>query len=255
MEKYTKTMLTQAVILAGGKGSRLGRLTRETPKPMLTVGGRPFLEYVVWNLKRHGIIDLLFSVGYLHERIVEYFGDGSGFGVHIEYNVEDKPAGTGGALKLAKEKLNPIFLVLNGDTLMDINYLDLALAFHQTDALASIALRRTPGDVCRYGSVLLEGERIKAFLEKSDSGPGIVNGGVYVMRCEAIDYLSSGTSSLEQDLFPVLADQGQLCGKVFEGFFIDIGVPESLSKAELELPAWQRKIEAAGVRIFKAETC
>lgn len=247
-------MFTQAVILAGGAGSRLGRLTRENPKPMLTVGGRPFLEYVVWNLKRYGIINLLFSVGYLHERIVEYFGDGSGFGVRIEYNVEDEPAGTGGALKLAKEKLNPFFLVLNGDTLMDINYLDLVLAFHQTDTLASIALRRTPDDACRYGRVLLEGERIKAFLEKSDSHPGIVNGGIYVMRREAIDYLSTGTSSLERDLFPVLADQDQLCGKIFEGFFIDIGVPESLSKAELELPAWQRKIEASGVRIFKAET-
>lgn len=233
-------MLRQAVILAGGFGTRLGELTARTPKPLLPVGGRPFLEYVVWNLRRHGIGKILFSVGYLAEQIVGHFGDGSNYGVSIDYVIEREPAGTGGALLLAAQKLDEVFLVINGDTLFDLNYLDLALSLERNLALAAVALRFVP-DAGRYGEVYLDGELIKGFSEKSKYGPGLVNGGVYVMRRDALVRLPRIPCSLECDLFPALAVEGELAGKSYNGFFIDIGLPESLREANLLVPRQQLK--------------
>ena len=221
-------------------GTRLGEITINTPKPLVCVGGRPFLEYILWNLGRHGIEEIIFSVGYIGDKIIEHFGDGRRFGVCIEYVVEQEPAGTGGALKLANDKLDKVFLVLNGDTLFDINYLDLALLQYRTASLGSIALRRVAAS-SSYGSVSLEGEHLTGFFEKAESGPGIISGGVYVLQRKTLDHLPSGPSSFEHDLFPVLAGSGQLTGKVYKGFFIDIGLPETLEQANSELSEWQRK--------------
>lgn len=204
---------------------------------MLAVRGRPFLEYIIRDLKQQGIEDILLLVGYLYEEIVKYFGDGSKFGGNIDYVIENKPAGTGGAVRLAKEKLKPVFLVLNGDTLTDINCLDLEQTLLQTDTLACIALRRV-SDATRYGRVFLEKRRVVRFLEKDDTGPGIINSGAYAMRYECLAYIPSGTSSLEHDLFPVLAEKGQLSGNIFKGRFIDIGLPETYDKAETVVPKW-----------------
>lgn len=230
-------MLRQAVVLAGGLGTRLGELTRSTPKPFLPVGDRPFLEYVVWNLRRHGITKLVFCVGYLAEKIVDHFGDGSGFGVSIEYVVEQEPAGTGGALLLALSRLEETFLVVNGDTLFDLNYLDLGLLLELSGAAAAVALRSLP-DTSRYGRVCLNGHMVAGFAEKAGGGPGAVNGGVYAMRRDALARLSGLPCSLERDLFPLLAQSGGLAGRVYEGFFIDIGVPESLREADVLVPRW-----------------
>jgi len=236
-------MLAQAVILAGGLGTRLGLLTRTIPKPMLNVGGRPFVEYLVWNLCRRGIRKVLFSVGYLHGQFRDYFGDGERFGLHIEYVVEQKPAGTGGALKLGKEKLDPVFLVLNGDTLTDINYADLISVLLRTGSLASISLRKTSEKTIRYGTVTLDGERVTSFSEKCDSGSVFLSSGVYAVRRDILDYVPAGNASLERDVFRVLAKQGLLSGKAFNGFFLDIGVPESLRSAQRDVPVWQQRVE------------
>lgn len=233
-------MLTQAVVLAGGLGTRLGELTRSTPKPLLPVGGRPFLEYLVWNLRRHGITRVVFCVGYLAERIVEHFGDGARFGVAIEYVVEREPAGTGGALLLARPRLEEEFLVLNGDTLCDLNYLDLGLLLKETGAAAAVALRHVP-DAQRYGRVCLEGSLVTGFEEKGAGGPGLVSGGVYALRRAALEGLPGVPASLERDLFPALAAAGSLAGRVYGGFFLDIGVPESLREAQAAVPRWRRK--------------
>ena len=233
-------MISQAFILAGGLGTRLGALTRQTPKPMLPVGGKPFLEYLVWNLRRHGITSIVLSVGHLSPRIITHFKDGSDFGVHIEYVAEETPLGTGGALKRAEDKFHGSFLVLNGDTLFDFNYLDLALRLGNPDILGALSLRSVP-DASRYGSVALEQGRIQGFQEKSQTGQGLISGGVYALRKELLQKLSTGPGSIEQDLFPGLATEGLLAGAAYEGFFIDIGLPETLYRAQTDLPAWRRK--------------
>jgi len=226
----------QAVILAGGLGTRLGALTQETPKPLLPVAGQPFLDYLLWNLKRHGFERILFLVGYRALKIIEHYGSGARHGLEVEYAVETEPMGTGGALRLAHDYLDERFLLLNGDTLLDFNYLDLALL----QGKAAIALRRV-ADAARYGQVRLEGGRIIGFGEKEGSGPGLVNGGVYVLAREAVELLPEGVSSLERDLFPRLVERGELLGKPYEGLFLDIGLPETYALAQTALPAWRKK--------------
>lgn len=233
-------MLDQAVILAGGRGTRLGNLTSQTPKPLLPVGGRPFLEYVVWNLKRFGIGRFLFSVGYHSEQIIEHFGDGTRFGILIDYAIEEAPLNTGGALLFAANKLDDAFLVTNGDTLFDLNYLDVALLVQRNSTLVGMALRQV-ADTRQYGEVRLDGELIREFSEKAGGGPGLVNGGMYLMQRQVLKKIPPGSSSLERDLFPGLAANRQLAGKAYDGFFIDIGLPESLDQGHTIVPQWKKK--------------
>ena len=234
-------MLRQAFILSGGLGTRLKEKTKNTPKPMLTVGERPFLEYIIWNLKRHGITTIILSVGYLSEQIIKYFDDGSRFRVTIDYVVEKEPAGTGGALLLAKNKLDDIFFMLNGDTLFDINYLDLALQTVNELSSVGVALRYTE-NVERYGKVNLEGDKIIDFNEKVGHGYGLINSGVYVFdkKLLAKQHILI-PSSLEKDLLPSLAKEGHLKGIVYHGFFIDIGLKHSFLEANISVPHWQKK--------------
>lgn len=233
-------MLSSAVILAGGRGTRLGDATRETPKPLLPVAGRPFLEYLIENLRRFGIHRIVLSVGYLGDAIATHFGDGSRYGVSIETFTEREPLGTGGALRLAAGDLQGPFLAVNGDTLFDLNYLDLARLVEGGSALAALALRQVPA-AAPFGNVQLDGFTVTGFREKSESGPGIVNGGVYAMRREALERLPAGGLSLERDLFPALASDRRLAGKVYGGFFLDIGSPESLEAAHDSVPRWWRR--------------
>ncbi|MFA5844078.1 MAG: D-glycero-beta-D-manno-heptose 1,7-bisphosphate 7-phosphatase [Coriobacteriia bacterium] len=235
-------MLRDALILAGGLGTRLGELTRETPKPMLPAGGVPFLEHVVWNLRRHGIDRVRFSVGYRAEAVRAHFGDGSAFGVEATYTVEDEPLGTGGGFRLAAADMDADeMLVINGDTLFDLNYLDLALAWRDSGADAALALREVD-DVARYGRVRLDGARVAGFDEKDAAGgPGLVNGGVYALRRSLAAELPDGRSSLERDLFPRLASEGRLAGRGYRGWFIDIGLPETLAEADAAMRAWRRR--------------
>ena len=232
-------MVGQAVILAGGLGTRLGAATRETPKPLLEVGGAPFLDYLLWNVARHGIRRVLLLTGYLAPAFEARYGDGRAHGVAIEYAVEPEPRGTGGALALAANRLDERFLLLNGDTLFDLNYLDLAT--HLDDrALAAVALRQVD-DVARYGRARLCDGRVEAFTEKTEGGPGAINGGVYAMRRQAVERLAQGPSSLERDLLPVLVAEGRLAGAAYDGFFVDIGLPQTLGEAQAAVRTWRRK--------------
>jgi len=232
-------VIDQAIILAGGLGTRLGELTRRTPKPLLDVSGQPFLEYVFWNLRRYGIRRVVLSVGYLAEKIQVVFDDGSRLGIDLTYVVEDEPLGTGGGLKLAANLLDDEFLVLNGDTFFDVNYLDLALGL-SSENFAAMALRKVD-DVSRYGHVRLEGGQVQSFCEKSAAGPGVISGGVYALRKEALDFLPEGCSSIEQDMFPRLVESGRLGGRIYSGFFLDIGLPETYKAAQTRLPKWQKR--------------
>ena len=233
-------MSLQALILAGGIGSRLGGLTRHTPKPVLEVAGRPFLSYLLWNLKRHGITRIVLSLGHLAETVVEIMGNGNSYGMEITYVIEPERLGTGGGVRFAANYLEDEFLVLNGDTLFDFNYLDLQRHL-KNDSLGVMALRQMT-NVCRYGSILLKNGRIHAFHEKVKNEEGIINGGVYLLRKSSLDWLSEGESSLESDLFPKFALTGQLAGAMYSGYFLDIGIPETFSKAQTELPNWQKLV-------------
>lgn len=235
----------QAVILVGGKGTRLGELTRATPKPLMDIGGgRVFLDLLIENVARQGFDRILLLAGHFGEQIRSRFEGRCVRGASIAVAIEPEPKGTGGALKWSRDMLDQSFLVLNGDTYFDIRYRALEAALNEEpDALAVLALRQVE-DAARYGSVELDGARIGRFREKVATerpASGLVNGGVYLMRREAIDFLPEGASSLEADLFPDLASEGRLIGTPRSGYFIDIGLPETLSQARSDLPGVIRR--------------
>jgi len=232
--------MKQTVILAGGLGTRLGKLTASTPKPLLEVSGRPFLHYLIDHLTRHGTKHIILLVGphAHHFREFETQIDPKNLRLDI---VSDVPAaGTGGALRFASHILDDQFLLLNGDSYFDFNLLDLALPKWPEDNAARIALRRVT-DASRYGSVVLEGEKVTKFGEKSGNGEGLINGGVYWLSKSLFDQEADGLISIENDIFPKAAAEGRLGGTVYDGAFIDIGIPKDFQRAQSLLPQWQRR--------------
>ena len=230
--------IRQAVILAGGKGTRLGAITQSLPKPMLPIAGdRPFLDYLLEMVERHGYEDILLLGGYLGE-VLEAAYDGRRIGdATIRVLREKVPLGTAGALTVAREKLDPRFLMMNGDAFFDINLRALEQASHRTGAAATLALRSVP-DAARYGRVIEDQGKVAAFLEKdlNRPGPGIINGGIYVLKREVLDLVHDLPCSLEQDVFPALVERGEIRGLQFDGYFLDIGLPETLEQGHRELP-------------------
>jgi NDP-sugar pyrophosphorylase family protein len=173
--------IKKAIILAGGRGARLQSTVPNLPKPMAPVGGRPFLEYVLDRLVDAAVTDIILSVGYRAETIQEHFGN-SYRRVPLRYSIEKNALGTGGALVLALEgeDSSPV-LVLNGDTLVEVDYEALAAWYDPVVSSLGVVLCRVP-DVSRYGSVVLSGDRVVEFREKGKGGPGLVNAGIYVIR-------------------------------------------------------------------------
>jgi D-glycero-alpha-D-manno-heptose 1-phosphate guanylyltransferase len=225
----------EAIVLAGGLGTRLASRLDGIPKAMAPVAGRPFLEILLRQLERSGCTRVLLSVGHLRGVIQDHFG--AGFqGLALEYVVEDVPLGTGGAIRKALEQANEkAVLVLNGDTFLDADYAAM-LRFHQAQESAlTIAVTRQ-ADVARYGEVRVEERRVVGFEEKGRSGPGFINAGAYVVE-KAIAWPSAlgERFSFERDfLVPETARLAPAAFRV-EGFFLDIGVPEDLDRAQTEL--------------------
>lgn len=222
----------QAVLLVGGRGTRLGVLTDSAPKPMLPVAGRPFLDWLALNLSRHGVRRLVLASGYRAEAFEGWQPDG----MEVRTFVEEEALGTGGALPLLAEWLEERFFVLNGDTLLDAPIRALGHLLAESDALGAVALRAVD-DTSRYGRVRMEAGRVADFAEKSSTGPGWINGGVYAFRREVLDRIAT-PSSLESDLLPSLAAEGLLLGLPTEGFFLDIGLPETYEEAQGAVPRW-----------------
>ena len=238
MTAATAAVPTQAVFLVGGLGTRLGELTRNTPKPLMDVAGRPFLAWLAESVVRQGVRELLFLSGHLAPQIERAMAPFARQGVEVGYCVEPQALGTGGALTHARERLDSRFLLLNGDSLFHIDLAELARDEAGQAPLARLALRRA-ADADRYGSVTLVQDVVTGFSEKTP-GParsGLINGGVYVMRPAVLDHAPAGGFSLERDLFPRLASEGRLEGRVFDAPFIDIGVPASLAEAQAYVPA------------------
>lgn len=226
-------MTRQAVILVGGKGTRLGALASTMPKPLMAIDGDTvFLDALLLEIVRHGFDDVLLLAGHLHEKILERYRERSIRGASLRVVVETAPAGTAGALKNAAPLLDPVFLLANGDTLFDINLRRLSASLEKRpDVLGVLALRRE-ADATRYGSVRLEDGYVVAFREKeSGSGPASINAGVGVFRREILTSIDQAPCSIELEVYPRLAAAGAILGEEFEGYFIDIGTPESLDIA------------------------
>jgi D-glycero-D-manno-heptose 1,7-bisphosphate phosphatase len=233
--------IRQACILVGGMGTRLGDITRAVPKPLLEIApGVSFLDIVIEQIARQGFTDVILLAGYLGDLVRERH-DGRTFGLaQIRVLVEPEPRGTGGAIAYARDVIAPQFLLLNGDSFFDINIRALAAKAARTEAL--VALRRI-SDASRYGTVELEGNHIVRFREKASdvTGPALINTGVYVLRASVLDRIRMLPCSIERDVFPALAQQGQLAGDIREGYFLDIGLPETLERGRRELLALRRR--------------
>lgn len=232
-------IIRQAVILAGGFGRRLGDKSLNCPKPMQLINNEPFLNNIIWNLKRHDIKDIVLSIGYLAKNFKDYYGDGSKFGVRISYVEETTPAGTGGALKKCTNKLHKYFMLLNGDTIFDVNYHDLAQSFPK-DKLGHLAINFVQ-DTGRYGAVQTDSEDIISFSEKSNNNSGYINSGVAIYDKKILNYIPLNNSSLEKDIFPKLLNKRLLSAKKYNSFFLDIGIPLSLKNAQSLIPKWKLK--------------
>lgn len=233
--------VSQAVILAGGKGLNMRPFTFEMPKGLFPVGGKPILEHIVECLVKYEIRDIIISIGHLGEKIKQHFGDGSKFGIRITYVSEVREAGTGGALHFAKKYITSnSFIVSHGDILIDINLSDL-IAFHKEQGtLATIALSSVV-DPSAFGEVVLHGTRITQFVEKpkkENHASQLISCGLYVFEKDIFDVLPAKESFLLEDIFPRLATSHQLSGFLFEGRFLDIGSPISYEKAIQE---WGKK--------------
>jgi D-glycero-alpha-D-manno-heptose 1-phosphate guanylyltransferase len=216
----------QAIILAGGKGLRLREVIKDKPKSMAEIAGKPFLEYLIIQLVRWGIKDIVLSVGYKKTMIKAYFGDGADWGVKITYSEEEKPLGTGGAIREAAKFIkNEDFLVMNGDSFFDVDFNKLTAYHKKKNGICTIGLVKVR-NTKRYGSVILKDNgSVSAFLEKTNSGCGFINGGIYVFKRELFKRgFSDGKISLETQVLLNIINQG-LYGMALRRFFIDIGVP------------------------------
>ncbi|VVB56763.1 Bifunctional protein GlmU [uncultured archaeon] len=219
----------KAIICCGGMGTRLRPLTYTTPKPMLPLGNKPILEYVIRHLKRNGFTDLYLTVGYLKEQIMDYFGDGKKWGVKIQYAVEEGEAGTAGSIVPLKKWASEPFIVQMGDHLSRLD-LKKMYAYHKKEGhLATVALKRT-GVPLEYGIAKLDdASRIIAFEEKPIVR-NFVNAGVYVFNPKIFDYIKP-KEDFAKNVFPrLLSERQAIGGFVFDDYWLDIGRPSDYEK-------------------------
>jgi mannose-1-phosphate guanylyltransferase len=255
----------QALILAGGKATRLRPLTSKLPKPVVPLVGQPFISYMLEWLCSHGVDEVVMSCGFLADGVRSVLGDGSQFGVRLQYVEEPEPLGTGGALKFAEDLLAERFFMLNGDVLTDID-LTAQLAQHErTGASATLALISVE-DPSAYGLVHTnEDSSVAEFLEKP--GPdqtvhtSLVNAGAYILEREVLAEMApAGTvTSIERDLFPTLVNQG-LYGYEASGYWLDIGTPGRYLQATFDImeslvtTEVGRRLASAAMRLLEGAT-
>lgn len=230
----------KAVIMAGGKGTRLRPLTSYLPKPMVPLLGRPCMEYIIDLLKKHGITEIAVTLQYLPESIKNYFGDGSDFGVKIVYFEENAPLGTAGSVKNCEDFLDDRFLVISGDALTDFN-LEEAIGFHENNqSLATLILTHAENPL-EYGVVMTDDDgHVTRFLEKptwSEVFSDTVNTGIYILEPEVLHRFEKNREfDFSKDLFPILLNAGdRLMGYIADGYWSDIGNLEVYREAQFHI--------------------
>lgn len=237
--------MTEAILLVGGKGTRLRPLTVHTPKPMVRAAGVPFLTHQLARARAAGVDHIVLATSYLAEVFEPYFGDGSALGLHIEYVTEDEPLGTGGAIRNVASRLHsapddPV-LIFNGDILTGLDIRALVATHESTNADVSLHLTKVP-DPRAYGLVPTDPSgRVLAFLEKPQTPEEIVtdqiNAGAYVFRRSLIDTIPAGRPvSVERETFPdLLAAGAHLQGMVDSTYWLDLGTPAAFVRGSADL--------------------
>ena len=256
----------KGIIIAGGLGTRLRPLTYRRPKPLVPVANRPFLEYQVALLRKHGIDDIVFATNYMAEQIEGHFGDGSGFGVRMRYAIEDQPLGTGGAIRNAANLFpGEAVAVFNGDVLTDFD-LTKILTFHgDRQAIATITLSEAPSPHPFGVLIMNEQGLVSEWREPSEeskkalaldrdiipTGKDFINAGFYVLQPEFVARIPLGApSSVERDIFPPLIHEGgRVYGFAPGGFWMDVGRPEQLLTATQAVLSGQVRTALAGLAV------
>ncbi len=240
--------------MAGGQGTRLRPLTSNQPKPMVPIVNKPCMQHILELVQRHGINDVVMTLAFLPRLIRNHFGDGSSMGMHIDYTVEETPAGTAGSIRLAKDLLDETFLVISGDALTDFD-LTKVINFHkEREAMVTIALTSVENPL-EFGVVIVDEEgRIQRFLEKPGWGQvfsDTVNTGIYVLEPEVFDHIPEGQPyDFSHDLFPKLFEMRKpLYGMVCEGYWEDVGSLDQYVTANRDALDGKIKLTPPGVRL------
>lgn len=226
----------EAIVLAGGFGTRLRQVVTDVPKPMAPIAGRPFLEILLGELAQKGFSRVVLSLGFMAEKISGHFGPRFA-GLNLAYVMEDTPLGTGGATRLATTACaqDHVF-VFNGDTYLDLE-VDLLERQWQAKRHPIVVGRQVP-DTTRYGRLVVDGDRIISFAEKGIAGPGLINAGCYVLATDALaQFPLNQTFSIETDYLVPEVARATVDVFVTEGVFIDIGIPEDYARAQTLLAA------------------
>ncbi len=240
----------QALILAGGEGTRLRPLTSTMPKPVVPLVGRPFISYMLEWLRRHGVDDVILSCGFMADGVRSVLGDGADLGLRLRYLEEPQPLGTGGALKFAEELLEERFFMLNGDVLSDMDLTAQLRQHERTGARATLALMAVE-DPSAYGLVRRAGDlSVREFLEKPSEDQidtNLVNAGAYVLERSVLDVMGpAGTRiSIEREVFPRLVGDG-LFGYEASGYWLDIGTPDRYMQATYDILEGNVQTELGG---------
>lgn len=226
----------EAIILAGGFGTRLRQVVADVPKPMAPIATRPFLEILLSSLAGKGFRRVILSLGFMAEKISDHFGSRFA-GLELVYVVEDVPLGTGGAVRLAMQACTQDHVfVFNGDTYLDLEAAQIEEQW-QVNKRSIVVGRQVP-DTSRYGRLVVDGKRISGFAEKGISGPGLINAGCYVLARDALGLFPLRQPfSIETDYLVPGVALGALDVFVTEGVFIDIGIPDDYARAQTLLAA------------------
>ncbi len=221
----------EAIVLAGGYGTRLQHIVSDVPKPMAPVNGRPFLEYILGYLRREGVRKVVFAVGYKKERIMDFFRN-SWSNMELTYSCEEKPLFTGGAIKQALHQCyDEQVFVINGDTYFDVSLKQMRTDFYANQAHISIAVKEMR-NFDRYGIVLIdEYQNIVGFDEKQPTKSGFINGGIYLIKRDVLDTYPD-IFSFEKDFLEKQFQMLKMRAFPSDGYFIDIGIPQDYYKAQ-----------------------
>ncbi|MBI2079921.1 nucleotidyltransferase family protein [Candidatus Micrarchaeota archaeon] len=211
----------KAFVLCGGEGTRLRPYTYKTPKPMLKVGGKPILQFVIENLRANGITDIVMTVGYLRNQITDYFGNGSKFGVNIKYAEETSPKNTAGSILDFKGKVKETFVVTMGDHIAEIDFRKMIELHKKKKNIATIALKKHRTKI-EYGVVELNDNEVNNFVEKPVF-ENFINTAIYIFEPKIFDYIME-REDFAKDVFPRLLKSGQkITAYKFDGHWFDIG--------------------------------
>jgi D,D-heptose 1,7-bisphosphate phosphatase len=233
----------QCVILVGGKGSRLGDITKNFPKPLVSVNTKPFLEHLLSYVKKFGFTKVLLLACHANSEIEKFSQGYDNSNFSLEVIIEKEPLGTGGALINAYNKLENEFFLLNGDSLLDGNWLSIIKNFNDNIDI-SIALTKVD-DCSRYGKVKVNGKLVEKFEEKNINDikiPGYINAGIYCVRKNILKNFELKNLSFEKDIMKYSVQKKRVSGEKISGYFIDIGTKKTL--AEAQLTQWEKNKKA-----------